>query len=54
MSIQKKSLINTLQSAKKANLAKGTASSDVSKSSTKASPTPARRMLTIRKASAKK
>jgi hypothetical protein len=38
MSIQKKSLINTLQYAKKANLAKGTASSDVSKSSAKASP----------------
>jgi hypothetical protein len=62
MSIQKKSLINTLHTAKKANLAKGTASSDVSKSSAKASPnvkhgfkaSPNRKMLTIRKASTKK
>jgi hypothetical protein len=38
MSIQKKSLISALQSAKKANLAKETGSSDVSKSSAKASP----------------
>jgi hypothetical protein len=38
MSIQKKSLISTLQSAKKANLAKESVSSDVSKSAVKASP----------------
>jgi hypothetical protein len=52
MSIEKKSLISTLQSTKKANVAKETVSGDASKSAT--TKNPIQRNLIIRRVAAAK